>query len=169
MQRNKLIKDGKTMKTIAIVLYCLIPVYIILFFTGDLELDSSLSPIGASIMMGVSLCIIGTILFIIGDGMLKRADAYSHCAKQLCENNVVDIDAVAKKLNRRYDDVVVDMQGLIRTGYFGNADIDLVNRKLIPIVDTKPTTTFICPHCGGQNKVADTTAAICEFCDSTLF
>ena len=168
MQRNKFVKDGKIYRTIALISFALIPVYLVMFMTGDLTSDSDLSPIAASLMMTVVLGLIGGILLRIGNKKLKCADAYNECEKRLYNGETIDIDDLAKRLNCRYDEIVVDMQILVNTGYFQNAQIDKASRKLIPLMNTKSTTIVICPHCGAQNKILNASNAICEYCDSHI-
>lgn len=167
-EKDRYVQNGKSLKILAIVLFCLIPVYIIMAVTGELEFNEGTNSIGTMIIMLLSFAVCGAFSFYKGNQFIVRGTRYTECRAQLTVQQAIDIDPIAIELRIPFDTVAADLQGLVDVGYLQNVHVNLIDRKVVTNRPVRPTRTVTCPHCGGKSDIEVGTAAKCEYCDSPL-
>lgn len=172
-ERFNYVKNGQSLKTMAIVLFCLSGMYLIMGITEET------SVLSVFFLLGV----LGIFCFIKGDKYIKKGTRYNRYVSIINSNNDTLIDNIAAAYPTNYEQAIVDIQEMLNDGYFMNGYIDSNRRQLIiPInaasvnVNINQTnvtqqaqpTSIKCKNCGATNKIIPGAVNECEYCGSPL-
>ena len=92
----------------------------------------------------------------------------------LIQGEVTPLDTMTAGSGRTYDQVIGDLNDLLKAGYYPGAQLDLQKRQLrLPAVWTPQAAAFKpytvkCPGCRAQNLVSSPDKTTCEYCGAPL-
>ncbi len=176
-EKFNVVKNGKSLKTLGIVLLCFAGIYLIMAITED-----------ASVLSAFFLfAVLGGLSFYKGEQYIKKGTKYSRYVSIINANNDGSIDNIAAAYPTSYEQAVKDIQEMLDAGYFMNSYIDQNKRELVmpksqntikveinnvvgnnaTAVDTQPRAVK-CQNCGATNTIVTGRANECEYCGSPL-
>lgn len=177
------IKNGKSLKVLALILIGIAVMYVIMGITGEFKSEDSSSAIGNFIFAIVAFGGGGVFSLYKAQQYIKKGRKYNRYANIINSSNDTLIDNIAAAYPTTYEEAAKDIQSMIDDGYFVNAYVDLNHRELIfspksesvnaaedqtaANVDSQPTSV-ICKNCGATNKIIPGAANECEYCGSPL-
>lgn len=161
-------QNGKALTILALVLFCMIPIYFIFAFTGELRYEDGTPAYGAAFMMAIILGVGGIFSLTKGNQYIQRGQKYDQYISQLSPQHPVELRELASELKLPINTVISDLQCMIDTGYIPNAYIDHIRMRLAPKPVRHFTTQVICSACGGTNQVEPGKSAACEYCNTAL-
>lgn len=167
-EKDRYAQNGKGLKTLAIVLFCMSVVYIVMGLSGQVVHDDGTPAYESAIIMPLVLCPGGLAALIKGKQYMARGEVYSDFAARFHAGETLNIDEVASKQKISFDAAVADLQGLIGVGYLENAKVDRIGRKVIHTQPVAKLVTLVCPHCDGSNEFPEGAIGCCIYCDSPL-
>ncbi len=109
----------------------------------------------------VLLLAIGVFMIWHGFGKAKRIQRLKRYEDIIVEQNIKELDEIAKCIGRPIDFVTKDIQRLLNENYFKDCRIDLKQRILIVGI----SRTIFCSSCGAKNTTSNSK---CRFCGSPL-
>ena len=175
-EKFNVVKNGKSLKTLGIVLFCFAGIYLIMSITEDATMLTAFALFGG----------LGALSFIKGEQYIKKGTKYSRYVSIINANNDGSIDNIAAAYPTSYEQAVKDVQEMLDAGYFMNSYIDQNKRELVmpkpqntirvevtnaggnaSITDAQPRAVK-CQNCGATNTVVPGRANECEYCGSPL-
>ncbi len=176
-----LLNEGKGLRNAGIIYIFIAVFYAILFST-----DSTNTSNENGYMLIYSILFIwgcyGYSLIHKGNKRRARANRIKNYYSLIMDKQIYSIDEIASIINRKYSDVLKEIQLMIDLGYLKNAYIDNNERSVaFPKArsnvfvqynmsnESKPEEiVVVCTSCGGKNKVIKGKVTECEYCRSLL-
>jgi len=138
---------------------------------------------------GLILGLVGAITIVIGAGMRSKAKRYQKYIHLIANEDITDINIIAKRMYTSKDTVITDINQLILERYLTGYGIDTANNRIITPVERelkkkeeemlrmeemrerlekkKYTRVVMCPNCGASN-VVEAKIGKCEYCNSYI-
>lgn len=116
----------------------------------------------------------GGLFMVYKGGWYIRLENTCRRYSGLIQGEATPLDAVAAGSGRPYDQVVGDLNELLKAGYYPGAQLDLQKRQLrLPAVWAPQATAFTpytvkCPGCRAQNLVSSPDKTACDYCGAPL-
>lgn len=179
------VKNGKSLRIFGCVLIAFALIYLGFGITGELQTSDGSDAVGAVIMMEIIFGGGGVFTLYKAFSYIKKGTKYNRYLAIINSDNNTLIDNIAAAYPTTYEKALHDLQSMIDDGYFMNAHIDLINRKLVvPRVNTadnaseakdnpfasaeKQPRAIKCKNCGATNTIDPDKVNICEYCGSPL-
>ena len=165
--RTAPLKNSSTVMTVSIVLIVLG----CLALFNSVGAEDGLRTAAASLLIFVAP---GAYLFYLSRKMKKDGEKYQMYLNIVVNQNISNMNEIARKSGLSYDTVESDLQTMITKGYFSNAYIDRETNSIIVSSNEQTgsgTTEYVvvnCPSCSAANKIIVGRVGECEYCGTKL-
>lgn len=177
---SDLLNEGKGLRHTGRT-YIIISIIYLIILLGDTT-DMSGENIAFIIFIFSVFGYYGYSLLRKGKKRRARARRMQKYYEIIMNKKIYSIDEIASIMNRKYSDVLNEIQLMVDLGYLENAFIDNNGRCVVfPIVHSNMFVQYnvnnksepeemvvVCSSCGGKNKVMKGKVTECEYCKTFL-